>query len=69
LLSCAYYAADAEEMMNAFTTAYRTYLKHKMYPYALRVAQKINSMDMIREVMDTCEDKVTKKQMAFMLGR
>ncbi len=38
LLSCASYAADAEEMMNAFKTAYRTYLNHKKYPQALRVA-------------------------------
>jgi 26S proteasome regulatory subunit N1 len=26
-------------------------------------------MDLIKEVMDTCTDQVTKKQMAFMLGR
>jgi 26S proteasome regulatory subunit N1 len=32
LLSCSYYAADTEEMMNAFRTAYHTYVKHKKYP-------------------------------------
>jgi 26S proteasome regulatory subunit N1 len=32
LLSCSYYAADAEEMINAFKTAFRTYMKHKKYP-------------------------------------
>jgi 26S proteasome regulatory subunit N1 len=69
LLSCSYYAADAEEMINAFKTAFRTYMKHKKYPQALRVAQKINSIDLIKEVMETCTDQVTKKQMAFMLGR
>ena len=35
----------------------------------MRVAQKINSTDLIREVMDSCKDKVILKQMAFMLGR
>jgi len=46
-------------MMNAFKTAYRTYIKHKKYPQALRVAQKINSNDLIKEVMEICTDKVT----------
>lgn len=38
LLSCAQYAADPEEMMNAFNTAYRIYMQQKKYPQALRVA-------------------------------
>jgi 26S proteasome regulatory subunit N1 len=69
LLSCSYYAADTEEMMNAFRTAYHTYVKHQKYPQALRVAQKMNNRDLIAEVMQTCTNAVTKKQMGFMLGR
>ena len=69
LLSCAYYAADSEEMMTAFNTAYEIYKKHGKYPQALRVAQKINSPDLIKDAMDSCTDPVTKKQLAFMLGR
>jgi 26S proteasome regulatory subunit N1 len=69
LLSCASYAADPEEMTTAFKTAFLTFLKQKKYPQALRVAQKINSMELINQVMSTCTDKVTQKQMAFMLGR
>lgn len=69
LLSCASYAADPEEMMNAFNTAFRIFIKHGKFPQALRVAQKINSMDLINEVMSICTDPVTLKQMAFMLGR
>jgi 26S proteasome regulatory subunit N1 len=38
LLSCASYAADPDEMMKAFKTAYAIYLKEKKYPHALRVA-------------------------------
>ena len=44
-------------------------MQQKKYPYALRVAQRVNNMDMIKEVMTTCTDKVTLNQMAFMLGR
>jgi len=69
LLSCSYYAADPEEMMNAFRTAFRIFLKHKKYPQALRVAQKMNNKELIQEVMEICTDAVTKKQMGFMLGR
>ena len=61
LLSCAYYAADSEEMMTAFNTAYEIYKKHGKYPQALRVAQKINSPDLIKDAMDSCTDPVTKK--------
>jgi hypothetical protein len=29
----------------------------------------MNNMDLIKQIMDICSDPVTKKQMAFMLGR
>jgi len=32
LLSCAQYAADPEEMMQAFNTAFKIYVKHGKYP-------------------------------------
>jgi 26S proteasome regulatory subunit N1 len=38
LLSCAQYAADPDEMMRAFRTAYNIYMNQKKYPQALRVA-------------------------------
>jgi 26S proteasome regulatory subunit N1 len=69
LLSCTPYAADTEEMKNALTTSLRIYMKHNKYPQAMRVAQKLNSTELIKEIMDTCKDKVTLKQIAFMLGR
>lgn len=47
LLSCSYYAADAEEMKNAFNTAYKIYKKHSKYPQALRVAQRMNDKALI----------------------
>ena len=56
-------------MATAFNTAYQIYIKHKKYPQALRVAQKVNKPDLIQDAMAQCTDPVTKKQMAFMLGR
>lgn len=44
-------------------------MQQKKYPHALRVAQKINDMNLVNEVMSTCKDKTTLNQMAFMLGR
>ena len=29
----------------------------------------MNNMDLIKDVMEACPDPVTKKQIAFMLGR
>lgn len=69
LCSCSQYAADTEEMVQSYTTAYDIYLSQRQYPDALRVAQKMNNMDLIKNVMEKCPDPITKKQMAFMLGR
>lgn len=69
LLSCSSYAADPEEMNKAYKTAFQIYLQHLKYPQALRVAQKVNDPNMIKEAMEACADPVTLKQMAFMLGR
>lgn len=69
LLSTSQYSADTEEMLKTLKTVYSIYLAQRKYPLALRVAQKINDMDMINEVMSKCTDLTTLKQMAFMLGR
>jgi len=69
LLTCASYAADTEEMQTTFKTTYDIFKKYQKYPDALRVAQKMNNMTLIGELMEDCKDPVTLKQMAFMLGR
>lgn len=69
LTTCASYASDTDEMRLSFTTAYNIYKKFKRYPDALRVAQKLNNMELISEIMNECQDKTTLKQMSFMLGR
>jgi len=69
LLSCAPYAADPEEMDHTYRTVIDIYRKHKKFPEALRVAQKLNDVALIAKIMSECKDKVTLKQMSFMLGR
>lgn len=69
LCTCSQYAADTEEMIQSYTTAYTIYKTQKQYPDALRVAQKMNDMELIEEVMKECQDPLLLKQMAYMLGR
>lgn len=69
LLSCSDYAADTEEMQQTFRTAFDIFVKFKRYPEAMRVAQKMNNMDLITQLMSECKDAVTLKQLSFMLAR
>ena len=69
LLSCSDYAADTEEMQHTFRTAFDIFRNFRRYPEALRVAQKMNNIDLIGEIMSECTDPVTLKQLAFLLAR
>lgn len=61
LCSCSQYAADTEEMIHSYTTAYKIYKQHNQFPDALRVAQKMNDMELISECMSDCKDDITLK--------
>jgi 26S proteasome regulatory subunit N1 len=61
LLSCAPYAPDTNEMLEHYNTVCGIYRKYKKYPEALRVAQKMNDMDIIGDLMEECTDKITLK--------
>ena len=69
LSTCSSYAADTEEMQHSLGTTFKIFSKFKRYPDALRIAQKMNNMDLIGEVMKECKDPVTLKQLSFMIGR
>lgn len=69
LCSCSQYAADTEEMLQSYKTAFEIYKAQNQYPDALRVAQKMNDMELIKDCMESCKDPITIKQMAYMLGR
>jgi len=61
LCSCSQYAADTEEMQNSYKTAFDIYKAQNQYPDALRVAQKMNNMELIEDVMKSCKDPITLK--------
>ena len=69
LQSCSNYAADTEELTSILKTVYNISRKFNKYTNALRVAQKLNDMDLITELMTSCTDPITLKQLAFMLAR
>jgi 26S proteasome regulatory subunit N1 len=69
LTSCGPYAADQEEMASIFTTTYKVYLHLGKYPEALLIAQKMDDMEKVDEIMSTCKDSVVTKQLCLMLGR
>jgi hypothetical protein len=56
-------------MTQSYTTAFEIYKAQGVYTDALRVAQKMNDMDLITQCMNECKDSGALKQMAFMLGR
>jgi len=69
LCTCSQYAADTEEMRQSYKTAYDIYKTQNKFCEALQVAQKMNDLDLIKEIMTSCKDPIELKQMAFMLGR
>ena len=44
-------------------------MKMEAYPEALRLALRLNSMELINKVMEAIKDRATALQLAFMLGR
>ena len=69
LCSCSQYAADIEEMIKSYTTAYTIYKTQNQSPDALRVAQKMNEMELIEEIIKESKYQFVQKQMVYMLGR
>jgi 26S proteasome regulatory subunit N1 len=55
LEACSYYAADGEEMITTLKVAYNIYKNNRKYPEAMRIAQRINSMDLMIEIMDVAK--------------
>jgi 26S proteasome regulatory subunit N1 len=65
-------AAADETKYHAFCIGFKDYLKRNAsqeYPNALRVALKLNDASLVKEVFSKCEDRLVKKQMAFMISR
>eukprot|EP00357_Protocruzia_adherens_P000401 CAMPEP_0114986264 /NCGR_PEP_ID=MMETSP0216-20121206/8329_1 /TAXON_ID=223996 /ORGANISM="Protocruzia adherens, Strain Boccale" /LENGTH=896 /DNA_ID=CAMNT_0002348679 /DNA_START=38 /DNA_END=2728 /DNA_ORIENTATION=+ len=69
LSSCSAYSAHPDEMIEALKTCYKLYFNREEYPMAIRIALRLNSMDLIKEVFEACKDDLTKKQICYMMAR
>lgn len=63
------YAASYEECLRMMKVVFDILLFKEEFPDALRVAMKINSMDLVMKVFEKCEHKTTRMQLAIMCGR
>jgi hypothetical protein len=48
-------------MLQSYKTAFEIYKAQNQYPDALRVAQKMNDMELIKDCMESCKDPITIK--------
>ena len=70
LISISKYAADTEEFRDTLELVYTIYFtKFHEYVNAMRVAIKMGNALYIKQTYEQCNDKVTKKQLAFILAR
>ena len=69
LVSSSPLSSDNDEYINILRTAHRLAMKTEEYPYALRVALKLDDMELITQTFNTCSDPLEKMQLAIALGR
>lgn len=68
MTSCVAYVPDPENS-RLLESARKIYMKFKEYARALRVAMQLNNGTLVEKVLSECPDDITKKQLAFMIGR
>lgn len=68
LLSCSYYVPEPDDV-TALRVALDIYRKMNKPAESLRVAMKLRDMDVIRDIFDSCDNRIMKMQLAFMLAR
>jgi 26S proteasome regulatory subunit N1 len=61
LCACSQYAADTDEMSLSYRTAFNIYKTQRQYCDAMRVAQKMNNIELIKEIMEACPDDLVQK--------
>lgn len=69
LIACSPFATDTDEYIGILKTAFEVALGQKEYPFALRIALKLDDQDLIEKSFNECEDEIVKKQLAFAIGR
>jgi len=68
LLSCATYVAEPDDAV-IMRIVVRIYRKIGQVANALRVAMRLNDPVLIKEIIDSTDDVLVRKQLAFMLAR
>jgi len=68
LTSCANYVPEPDDAVILKVT-YEAFKKMKQWASATRIALRMHDNKLIKEVFESCEDSVIRKQLAFMLGR
>jgi 26S proteasome regulatory subunit N1 len=68
LSSAANYLPELEDTQ-VLKIVLQIYKKVNQLPDALRIALRLNEPELVKEVYDSCEDRMVKKQLAFLLAR
>eukprot|EP01156_Anaeramoeba_ignava_P001963 Anaeramoba_ignava/a217208_301.p1 GENE.a217208_301~~a217208_301.p1 ORF type:complete len:916 (+),score=284.33 a217208_301:268-2748(+) len=68
LLSCSQYVPEPEDS-EILKVVLQIYLKMNQFTDAVRVAIRLNDLESISNILESCEDELLKKQIAFMLAR
>ena len=68
LLRTSDYMSEADELTQMLHVTYELYLRHEQFVDALRVALRMESTDRIVKTFSACKNKLTRKQMAHVVG-
>jgi len=68
LLRTSDYMSEADELTQMLHVTYELYLRHEQFVDALRVALRMESTDRIVKTFNACKNKLTRKQMAHVVG-
>eukprot|EP00210_Caulerpa_lentillifera_P009484 g9044.t1 len=68
LTSCCQYLAEPDDH-GVLVTAHGLYMGQKKHHDAMRVALRLNDMDIIEQTFNACEDTLEKSQLCYLLAR
>jgi len=69
LISCSQYCADQYELKKCLQITYDIFLKMRRFVSAMRIAIKMNNLELMNRCLNTCKDRTLKKQMALDIAR
>ncbi|EAR97380.1 26S proteasome regulatory subunit (macronuclear) [Tetrahymena thermophila SB210] len=69
LQQCCQYCVDQNEMEETLKVNYEIALSLQLYVSALRLAIKLDDIEKIKEVFQSCKDKLILKQLCYLIAR